>query len=65
MVDGNGKMGKRYPKHYYTLEQVSELSGIPANTVRQHILRQKLDPGDFASIFFYISNKRSEAGLGT
>jgi hypothetical protein len=60
----DNRLGRKYKKFYYTLEQISELAGVPTNTIRQHIFRGIVNPEQFSSVFFYIESKRSEQGLG-
>ena len=54
--------GKGFTKYFYTLENISEVSSTPVNTIRQHMLRQKVDPNSLASVVEYVLNRRERNG---
>lgn len=59
---GEGNKGKGYTKYFYTLEDIAKVSGTEVNTIRQHMLRQKIDPTRLESVLEYIINRREKNG---
>jgi hypothetical protein len=57
--------GKRHYKYYFTLEDIEELTTVPCNTIRQHILREKFNPEKFKQVFNYIRDMRQQKGIRT
>ena len=54
--------GKGYTKYFYTLEDIAKAAKTEPNTLRQHILRQKFEPSNLASVLEYIMERREKGG---
>ena len=56
------KKGKGFTKYFYTLEDIARTATVDPNTIRQHILRQKLEPDKLDSVVNYILERREKSG---
>lgn len=62
MQDKRWKNGKGYHKYYYTVKDVSEITGRAVGTVRNDISKGKLVMNDLKSVVKYLNTALAPKG---